>query len=104
MFRYAICEIGGKQYKVLSNKPFQIDLRKVLDKKIEADILLLVEEGKLKIGHPHLKEKLSLILLENVASPKIRVAKYHAKANYRRVKGIRPKFTKVIADVKKVLT
>lgn len=101
MFKYAICEIGGKQYKVLPNKPFEIDLRQVSDKKIEADVLLLVEDGKLKLGKPHLKEKLSLTALENVASQKIRVAKYHAKANYRRVKGIRPKFTRVIADVKK---
>lgn len=96
MFKYAICEIGGKQYKVLPNKPFEIDLRKVSDKKIEADILFLVENGKLKIGKPYLKEKLTLTPLENVASAKIRVAKYHAKANYRRVRGIRPKFTRVI--------
>lgn len=96
MFRYAICEIGGKQYKVLPNKPFEIDLRQVSDKKMEADVLLLAENGKLKIGKPYLKEKLTLTSLENVAFPKIRVAKFHAKANYRRVKGIRPKFTRVI--------
>lgn len=101
MLKYAICEISGKQYKVIPNKAFEIDLQKELNKNIEANLLLLVEDGKLKLGKPFLKEKLSLKFLENIKGKKIRVAKFHAKANYRKVKGFRPKLTRVIWDVKK---
>lgn len=64
-------------------------------------VLLLSENGKIKIGKPYLKETLNLKILEQFKGPKVRVAKYHAKANYRRVKGYRSKLTKVILDVKK---
>lgn len=64
-------------------------------------VLLLSENGKIKIGKPYLKETLTLKILEQVKGPKVRVAKYHAKANYRRVRGYRSKLTKVILDVKK---
>lgn len=100
MLKYAICEILGKQFKVIPNKVFEIDLQRQLNKNIEANVLLLVEDGKLRLGKPYLLEKLSLKFLENIKGKKIRVAKFHAKANYRRVRGFRPKFTKVIWDVK----
>lgn len=101
MLKYAICEILGKQYKVIPHQAFNIDLNKEPKKSIEANVLLIVEDGKLKIGKPYLKEKLNLKSLENVNGKKIRVAKFHAKANWRRVRGFRPKFTRVILDVKK---
>ena len=101
MLQYAICQILGKQYKVIPNKPFEIDLVNKSIKGIEADVLLMVEDGKIRVGKPYLKEKLNLKLLENISGDKIRVSKYHAKANYRRVRGFRPKFTQVILDVKK---
>lgn len=101
MLKYAICEILGKQYKVIPNREFEIDLLKEPSQGIKANVLLMVEDGKLKLGKPYLKEKLTLKRLENVSGEKIRVSKYHAKVNFRRVRGFRPKFTKVILDVKK---
>lgn len=101
MLKYVICEISGKQYKIIPNKPIEIDLQKRLEKGIEANVLLLSEDGKLKIGRPYLKEKIHLKSLENLVGKKIRVSKYHAKANWRKVLGFKPKFTKVILDVKK---
>lgn len=95
MLDYAICEIGGKQVKVVPNKEMIVDLQKD-SKEFEVNVLLLSEEGKLKIGKPYLKEKLSLKNLGEVSSDKIRVSKFHAKANYRRVKGSRSKKTRVI--------
>lgn len=99
MISYAICEISGKQYKVVPDQAFEVDLLGDV-KAVEVNVLLLVDDGKLLLGNPYLKEKLKLIAMETVKKPKIRVAKFHAKANYRRVTGIRPRKTKVVLSVK----
>ena len=95
MLKYAICEIGGKQIRVEPGKPFEVDISSE-GKILEANILIKADDGKIQIGKPYLKEKLKLKVLETVKGKKIRVAKYHAKANYRRVKGFRPRFTQVV--------
>ena len=101
MVTYAVCEINGKQYKVIPNKEVTVDLQE--DKKdLQASVLLLSEDGKLKIGKPYLKEKLDLKNLGDASLAKIRVAKFHAKANFRKVTGSRAKVTKVIWSVKKM--
>ena len=100
MSDYAICEISGKQYKLVPNKPLKVDLLEG-EKNIEAAVLFLSEKGKVKIGTPYLKEKLILNFLENTKEDKIRVAKFHAKANYRRVTGHRAKKTSLVWSVKK---
>ena len=101
MLNYAICEIGGKQYKVLPNVPFEVDYQGENIKDLKVNVQVLADNGKLKLGDPYIKEKLSLKFLENTKGKKIRVAKYHAKANYRRIKGIRPKHSKLVWSVKK---
>lgn len=94
MFDFAICEIGGKQYKVYPNKPFEVTLRNVED--FEAKTLLVLENGKLELGKPYLKEQLSFKVVEPKLGRKVRVFKYHAKANYRKTKGFRAKLTKIV--------
>lgn len=98
MLKYAVCEIGGKQYKVIPNQAFDVDFNDKASKSIEANVLLLMENGTLRMGRPHLKEKIVLKTVGNVVGRKIRVSKYHAKANYRKVRGFRPKLTRVILD------
>lgn len=100
MLNYAICQIKGKQYKVVPNKPFEVDLAGD-EKEIEAEVLLKSEDGKIEVGTPVLKNPLVLQNLGMIKGDKIRVAKFHAKANYRRVTGFRPKHTKVVYTVKK---
>lgn len=100
MLNYAICEISGKQYKVIPGKLFDISLQKSSGNEIEANVLLLSEKDKLEIGNPYLKEKLKLTRVEDAKGPKIRVSKFHAKANYRRTIGYRSKITKVVLPVK----
>ncbi len=100
MLNYAVCEISGKQYKVVPGKDFTVSLQKEGDS-IEATVLLLSEDGSLKIGTPVLKEKLTLTRVEDSKGPKIRVSKFHAKANYRRTIGYRSKTTKLVLPVKK---
>lgn len=101
MLNFAVCEISGKQYKVIPGKIIEIDFQgESVEDKLEANVLLLSEGGELKIGNPYLKEKLTLKRVENAKGEKIRVNKFHAKANYRRNTGYRSKVTKVILDVK----
>ncbi len=99
MLNYAVCEISGKQYKVIPGKTLEVSSQKE-GKDIEAAVLLLSEDGKLKIGTPYLKEKLTLQRIEDIKGPKIRVSKFHAKANYRRTTGYRSKITKIVLPVK----
>ena len=100
MFDFAVCEISGKQYKVLPNQEIVVDWLGEVNKKIDVQVLLLSHAGKIKIGTPYLKEKLALEYLETVKINKIRVAKFHAKANFRKVSGSRAKKTKLVYSVK----
>jgi len=101
MLNYAICEVAGKQYKIIPQQVFEIDFQGESDKDIEASVLMLAEDGKVKIGKPYLKERLTLKRVGDIKGRKVRVSKFHAKANYRRTIGYRSKLTRVVLPVKK---
>lgn len=94
MFKFAIAEIKGKQYKLLPAVPLLVDV--LQGKEVEAPLLLSAEDDKVNLGTPYLKNKIKLQVLGEVKAKKIRVAKYSAKANYRRVKGHRQKYSQVV--------
>ena len=95
MLNYAICEISGKQYKVVPNVPFEV-ARQEDGREVIAKVLLLSQDGKLSVGKPYLKDDLTLKRVEDLKGPKIRVSKFHAKANFRKTIGYRSKLTKVV--------
>lgn len=65
-------------------------------------MLLASEKNKIEVGKPYLKTTLDFEVLGNVKKPKIRVATYKAKANYRKVIGQRRVVTKIkLAEEKK---
>lgn len=101
MLNYAICEIAGKQYKLIPGKKTDIYSEFEPGQTIESKILLLSEKGKLKLGNPYLKEKVVLECIKR-RSIKVHVRKYHAKANYRRTTGSKSYISTVILPVKKV--
>lgn len=96
MFRYAIVEISGRQYKIQPNQDILVD-HLGDTKEIKCSKVLMVADGdNLKMGDPYLKgEELTFEVLENYKEPKIRVATYKAKANYRRVIGSRRVVSKI---------
>lgn len=100
MLNYAVCDISGKQYKIIPNQPLIVDYLGEDQKKLEVNVLFSSQDGKVSFGNPYLKEKLSLDVIENVRGEKIRVSKFHAKANYRKTVGHKSKLTKVILSVK----
>ena|SRR3989344_2139416 len=97
MIKYGIFEIGGKQYKIIPKVPVEVDLQE--GEEISSKLLMLVEDDKVKLGKPYLDEKLKIKKLEDIKKKKIRVAKFHAKANYRKVTGARKKMTKIVLEV-----
>jgi ribosomal protein L21 len=82
---YLIVQISGRQYKVEKDQPIKVDFLGE-EKNIEADVLVSSKDGKLEVGSPFLKTKAKFEVVGTTKN-KIRVAKYHAKANTRKVRG-----------------
>lgn len=96
--KYAVITTGGKQYKVVEGQVLEID-------KVQAEpgsdftfenVLLTVDGDAIEVGAPYLTG-VSVIakVLDQVKGDKVRVAKFKAKARYRKVQGFRAHLTKV---------
>lgn len=105
---YVVFEIGTRQYLARPDQVVEVDklpinyeralseLRSSAYKMLTIDkILLLVGDGKVEIGRPYLKKTLTFKVLDEVKKPKVRVATYKAKTNFRRVKGGRRVITRI---------
>ncbi len=95
---YAVVRTGGKQYTV---KPGDTLLIEKIPGNADdiyrfEEVLLHVVDGKVMIGNP-LVSGLAIqgTILGQTKGEKIRVAKFKAKARYRKVTGHRQKLTKV---------
>jgi len=94
--KYAVIKFAGSQYFVTEGE--NIEVNKIEGKegdKLEAkEILLLVEDDKVKIGKPLVdKTKVMMKIVKQFKGDKIRIAKFKAKTGYRRVAGFRPQLT-----------
>jgi large subunit ribosomal protein L21 len=105
--KYAVIKTGSKQYKVREGETITIEKLSNTDegKKLEKNkpvefdqVLLLVEDGKAKIGQPTLKAKVRGKIVEAEKGEKIHVLKYKAKTGYHRKVGHRQPFTKVLVE------
>jgi len=101
---YAIVDIAGKQFKVEKDKYYYTPSLEGKDgDKVEFDQVLLVDnDGKVKIGDPSVKgAKVSAKILEQVKGEKVIVFKKKRRKGYRVKNGHRQAFTKVlIEDIK----
>lgn len=100
MFKFAVVEIKGKQYLTKPGSELKVDyLGNVKD--LECDkVLLLVSDDTLDLGRPYLSSRIVFDVQRAEKGEKIRVAKFHAKANYRRVKGHRAVYSIIAPKVK----
>lgn len=95
---YAVITSGGKQYKVTEKQVLTLDKIKaepgstyIFDK-----VLLAVDGDSIQVGVPYIDNvTVTAKVLEHTKGDKIRVAKFKAKARYRKVQGFRPQVTKV---------
>ncbi|PIT89424.1 MAG: 50S ribosomal protein L21 [Candidatus Levybacteria bacterium CG10_big_fil_rev_8_21_14_0_10_36_7] len=102
---YTIIKTGGKQYKVESGMVLEIENLPGTSKddKISfEEVLLHVDEKGVNIGTPFIAGAVvTATVIDNIKGDKIRVAKFLAKSNYRKVKGHRQHLSKVqIGDFK----
>lgn len=95
--KYAVIRIGGKQYKVSEGEEILVD--RLTDTKAEPEVLLVIEDGKVKIGKPKVPgAKVKIKIIGEEKGEKILVTKYKAKSRYRRRMGFRPIFTRVLVE------
>ncbi len=94
---YAIIRLGGKQYKIEEGREIIVD--KINGDKLEYEVLMLVNEGKFKLGTPIVKgAKIILKKLGEEKGEKLYVKKYKAKSRYRRKMGFRPQLTRLLVE------
>jgi large subunit ribosomal protein L21 len=95
--KYAIIKIKGHQYKVSEGEEILVD--RLGSDKAEPEVLLIVDGDKVQIGKPTLKEaKIKIKTLKEEKGEKIRVLKYKAKSRYRKVRGFRPQYTRLLIE------
>jgi large subunit ribosomal protein L21 len=94
---YAIIAAGGRQYRVSQGDVIYIDkVNQEADEKISFDVLMIGDEGKVKVGTPVLAgAKVEGKVLAQVKGEKVIVYKYKSKKNYARKSGHRQPYTKV---------
>lgn len=98
---YAIIETGGKQYKVSEGDTVFIEKLEVEEgAAVTFDKVLVVADGEnVKIGAPMVDgASVTANVVKNGRAKKIYVFKMKRKKNYRRKKGHRQPFTKVVIE------
>jgi large subunit ribosomal protein L21 len=102
---YAIVRSGGKQYRVEPEQLLDVDsLPAEVGSTVEiTDVLLIAGNGDVKVGRPVLEgARVIAEVVEQGRGPKIIVFKYKAKTRYRRRRGHRQGYTRLV--VRQILT
>jgi large subunit ribosomal protein L21 len=96
--KYAVIRTGGKQYKINEGDVIDIErLGDVQDTSVTfSEVLMANADGDVHLGAPLLSDvTVKGSVVEHMRGDKIRVAKFKAKARYRRVTGHRQALTRV---------
>src|SRR5437899_3276911 len=96
--KYAVLATGGKQYKVSEGSVLEVDKLPVEAGKAHVfdNVLLFADGADVQVGKPKLEGAfVTAQVLEQKQGDKIRVAKFKAKARYRKVIGFRAQLTKL---------
>ena len=99
--KYAIVVSGGKQYRVSEGEAVMVDKLglKPNDSYTFTDVLLVVDGETRHVGTPKLEDVTVLgTVIDEKKTRKVRVAKFKAKARYRKVIGHRAVMTTVKID------
>jgi len=99
MSKIAVIKTGGKQYIVEEGEEIFVDhlsLKKSEEVSLPALAIFDPKKEEIEVGQPLLEKTVKAKVLEDtIKGEKIRVARFKAKVRYRRVKGFRPKLTKI---------
>lgn len=96
--KYAIIKIKGQQHKVSEGD--EILVGKLGDDKPEAQVLLVSDGKRAKIGKPEVKgAKVKIkVLAEEEKGKKLHVQTFKAKSRYRRKIGFRPQYSRLLIE------
>ena len=91
----AVIASGGKQYMVAKDQTLELELLGDI-KKIEFDILLLIDGDKVTVGAPFVSGmKVLAEVTQEVKGEKIKVLKFKAKKRIKRLTGHRQHYSEV---------
>lgn len=96
--KYVIVESGGKQYKASEGDVLEVERIKAQpgEEYTFKKVLLYTADGVCKIGQPQVTGiTVAGRIIDHFRGEKIRVAKFKAKAKYRRVNGHRQSLTRI---------
>lgn len=98
----AVIKTGGKQYLVSEGDTLDIDYMSDAKKSIDFTPLMTLDDGKVNIGKPELKDiKVTADVLEPlVKGEKVVSIRYKAKKRVNKTRGHRQQYTKV--KIKKI--
>lgn len=99
--KYAVVRSGGKQYRVSEGETVVVEKLglKANDLYTFPEVLLVIDEGRRQIGNPTVEgAQVKGSVVGEKKTTKIRVAKFKAKAKYRRVTGSRKVMTHIKID------
>lgn len=98
---YAVIEIGGKQYKVAPKQTIEVERLGVPEgETVELDkVLFIGGDGDSVVGNPIIKgAKVVATCLGEAKGEKVIVFKYKSKVRYRRKKGHRQTYTRILVN------
>lgn len=98
---YAVIETGGKQYRVALGDAIYVEKLDVNegDEVVLNRVLLVSKDGKIQVGAPYLEgAKVVATAAKQGKQKKIIVFKYKAKKNYRKKRGHRQPYTKLVIE------
>ncbi|HRS22968.1 MAG TPA: 50S ribosomal protein L21 [Candidatus Woesebacteria bacterium] len=91
MMKYAVISLAGSQYLVEEGQILTVPKTSQTS---SDQILLTVDNDRVKIGRPIVKEaKVDFEILKNYQGPKITTFRYKGKSRYRKTRGFRPQLT-----------
>ncbi len=96
---YAVFKTGGKQYRVQTGDTLDVEkLPNEVDSVAEfGDVLAVSVDGELTVGSPHVPGARVVAQVQSqYKDRKVMVFKYKAKTRYRRKKGHRQNYTRVL--------
>src|SRR3989304_7847071 len=98
MAKYPVIRLNSRQYKVSEKEEILVGLTS--DEKPEAETLLLVDEDKVSVGKPTLKDaKIKFKVVSAMEKgEQVNIVKFKAKSRYRRKMGFRPQETRLLVE------
>lgn len=102
--KYAVVNINGSQCKVAEGDKLTVSKLPFEEGKTQEfpEVLLLSDNGKIKIGKPFLKDVLVKVkITKHLLGEKLDIFKFKAKTGYRKKQGFRPRLTNLeIIEIK----